>query len=603
MEIKVVVDPVTRIEGHLRMEAVVRDGVIAEAYSTGTTVRGIEIIVQDRDPRDVWAFVMRVCGVCTSMHGLASVRAVENALGITVPFNAEMVRNIMLGTLQSRDHLVHFYQLDALDWVDVVSALSADPAQASAIAQSLAPLNGEYSHWGTNSPGYFADVQKRVRKFVETNPKNNLFSTNRWCWGSKLYKLPPEVNLIGLAHYLQALEFQKEICKIQTIFGGKNPHPNYLVGGMACAINMQDPNAINMERLAFVKEIISKVQTFANEVFLPDAIAIMSFYPEWARLGGGLRNYLSYGDYPMNHYGDFGHCLQKQGIVMNRDLSHVEEFDPVSLDGLQEFVNNAWYKYSTGKDSGLHPSIGQTILDYTGPTGQFDWLGGDKPYSWIKTPRYKGQPMEVGPLARLAVNYAAGNEITREIADKTVATWSSLANKFNGRDCGITRDSFFSTAGRIIARAVDAVEAADYLGTCYNALISNIKGGDERMFDGSKWQPDSWPQDCMGFSLSEAPRGALAHYVHITDQKVSNYQMVVPTTWNGSPRDPNNLRSAFEESVIGTPVAVFAPDSAEMALSIMRTLHSFDPCMACAVHLYDENGTVVHRLEINTNNY
>lgn len=599
MEIKVVVDPVTRIEGHLRMEAVVRDGIISEAYSTGTMVRGIEIIVKDRDPRDVWAFVMRVCGVCTSMHGLASVRSIENALGIEIPYNAEMVRNIMLATLQSRDHLVHFYQLDALDWVDIVAALKADPAEASRIAQSLSPLNSAYTPWGENSPGYFADVQRRVKKFVEANPKNNLFSTNRWCWGSKLYKLPPEVSLIGLAHYLQALEFQKEICKIQTIFGGKNPHPNYLVGGMACAINMQDPNAINMARLSFVKEIAEKVAQFANEVFLPDCLAIMAFYPEWAKIGGGLHNYLSYGDYPMNHYGDFGNCLQKQGIVMNRDLSHVEPFDATRLDGLQEFVNNAWYKYSVGKDKGLHPSIGETILDYTGPTSAFDWLPGDQPYSWIKTPRYMGQPMEVGPLARLAVNYASGNDLTIDITDRAVKEWSALADKFNSRSCGIDRSSLFSTAGRILARAIDAVEAAEYMSICYNKLIDNIKAGDESMFNGSKWEPSTWPSDCMGFSLNEAPRGALAHYSHITHGKISNYQMVVPTTWNASPRDPANVRSAFEESIIGTPVAGFAPDSPEMALSIIRTLHSFDPCMACAVHLYDENGTVVHKIDIN----
>ncbi|MBD5244005.1 MAG: nickel-dependent hydrogenase large subunit [Barnesiella sp.] len=599
MEIKVVVDPVTRIEGHLRMEAVVRDGVITEAYSTGTMVRGIEIIVKDRDPRDVWAFVMRVCGVCTSMHGLASVRSIENALGIEIPYNAEMVRNIMLATLQSRDHLVHFYQLDALDWVDIVAALKADPAEASRIAQSLSPLNSSYSPWGENSPGYFSDVQRRVKKFVEANPKNNLFSTNRWCWGSKLYKLPPEVSLIGLAHYLQALEFQKEICKIQTIFGGKSPHPNYLVGGMACAINMQDPNAINMARLAFVKEIAEQVSRFANEVFLPDCLAIMAFYPEWAHIGGGLHNYLSYGDYPMNHYGDFGNCLQKQGIVMNRDLSHVEPFDAKRLDGLQEFVNNAWYKYSVGKDKGLHPSIGETVFDYTGPTSQFDWLPGDQPYSWIKTPRYMGHPMEVGPLARLAVNYASGNDMTIDITDRAVKQWSALTDKFNSRACGIDRNSLFSTAGRIIARAVDAVEAAEYMSICYNKLIDNIKAGDETMFNGSKWQPSTWPSDCMGFSLNEAPRGALAHYSHITHGKIANYQMVVPTTWNASPRDPANLRSAFEESIIGTPVAGFAPDSPEMALSIIRTLHSFDPCMACAVHLYDENGTVVHKIDIN----
>jgi len=599
MEIRVVVDPVTRIEGHLRMEAVVRDGVITDAISTGTMVRGIEIIVKNRDPRDVWAYVMRVCGVCTSMHGLASVRAIENCLGIEVPFNAEMVRNVMLGALQSRDHLVHFYQLDALDWVDIVGALKGDPAEASRIAQSISPLTDKYSPWGENSPGYFADVQRKVKKFVEANPKNNLFSTSRWCWGTKSYKLPPSVNLIGLAHYLQALEFQKEIGKIQTVFGGKNPHPNYLVGGMACAVNMQDPNAINMDRLAFVSHLIERVQAFANQVFLPDAIAIMSFYPEWFHIGGGLRNYLSYGDFPSQHYGETSSYMSHRGIVMDRDLSRVEEFDPDALDGLQEFVNNAWYKYTVGKDKGLHPSIGETILDYTGPTSNYEWLGADKPYSWIKTPRYKGAPMEVGPLARLAVNYAAGNELTVDLFDKTLARTQQMANTFNRRDCGITRQDFFSTAGRIIARAIDAVEAGEYMGRSYNALIENIKGGDESMFNGSKWEPDSWPLDCKGYSLSEAPRGAVAHYAHIQDKKIVNYQMVVPTTWNASPRDPKGQLSAFEASVIGTPVQGMAADSGEMALNIVRTLHSFDPCMACAVHLYDENGTVIHRVNVN----
>lgn len=601
METKVVVDPVTRIEGHLRMEAVVDDGVIKDAFSTGTMVRGIEIIVKDRDPRDVWAFVMRVCGVCTSMHGLASVRSIENAIGIEVPFNAEMVRNLMLGTLHSRDHLVHFYQLSALDWVDVVSALKADPAAAASIAQSLSPLNSRYTPWGENSPGYFEDVQRRVARFVKANPTNNLFSTNRWCWGSKLYKLPPEVNLIGVAHYLQALDFQKDICKIQTIFGGKNPHPNYLVGGMACAINMQDPNAINMERLSFVAEIIRKIQIFANEVYLPDCLAIMAFYPEWAKIGGGLRNYLTYGDFPLTHYGDTDSYLSKRGIVMNRDLSHVEEVDPTSLDGIQEFVNNAWYKYSVGKDKGLHPSIGETVFDYTGPTSQFDWLGGDEPYSWIKTPRYRNQPMEVGPLARVAVNYAAGNSESVELTDRSVARWRELTAKFNGSDHGINIQSLFSTAGRIIARAIETAEVGNYMGVCYNKLIENIKAGDERMFNGSKWEPDSWPLDCQGFSLSEAPRGALAHYSHIHNKRIVNYQMVVPTTWNGSPRDPFGQRSAFESSVIGTPVAGFAADSPEMALSIIRTIHSFDPCMACAVHLYDENGTLIHKVDIENN--
>ncbi|MDE6825458.1 MAG: nickel-dependent hydrogenase large subunit, partial [Paramuribaculum sp.] len=359
------------------------------------------------------------------------------------------------------------------------------------------------------------------------------------------------------------------------------------------------PNAINMARLDFVSSIADQIRTFANEVFLPDSLAIMSFYPEWTQIGGGLTNYLSYGDYPMGLPDETGKLLSKRGIVRNRDLSHVEEFDPESLDGLQEFVNNAWYRYSVGKDKGLHPSIGETIFDYTGPKQQFEWLGGDEPYSWIKTPRYKNMPMEVGPLARLAVNYAAGDDMTIDLTDRALARWQQMANTFSGRDCGITRESFFSTPGRIIARAIDATLAAEYLCTCFNQLITNIKNGDERMFDGSKWEPDTWPARARGYSLNEAPRGALAHYIDINNAKVANYQMVVPTTWNGSPRDPMGQRSAFEASVIGTPVAGMDPKGAEMALSIVRTLHSFDPCMACAVHLYDENGTTLHRININ----
>lgn len=598
MSQRVVVDPVTRIEGHLRMEAIVDNGVITDAFSSSTMVRGIEIIVKDRDPRDVWAFVMRVCGVCTSMHGLASVRAIENTLGIVVPPNAEMIRNIMLAALTCQDHLTHFYQLQAMDWVDIVSALSASPKEASSIAQSINPLNNKYSAWGDNSPGYFADVQKKVKKFIEVNPDNNMFSPKRWCWGSKSYKLPAAVNLIGLAHYLSALEFQKEIVKIQTVFGGKNPHPNYLVGGMACAINMSGPNAINIERLNLVGKIIQETQNFMNEVYLPDVLAILAFYPEWTRIGGGLRNYLSYGDYPTAHYGDVYSYKAKRGIVLNRDLSHVEPFDPDSLDGLQEFVNNSWYKYSVGKDKGLHPSIGETILDYTGPTEKYDWLGAEKPYSWVKTPRYKGMPMEVGSLARIAVNYASKDERVVDDVEKSLSRLKENVKAFTNKTPELSLDSLWSTAGRTLARSIEATEVADYGAEFFNQLINNINGGDTRTFNNEKWSPDRWDPDCMGYSLNEAPRGALAHYAHVRNQKVFNYQMVVPTTWNASPRDPMGQKSAFEASVIGTPVGSMDPKGGEMALNIIRTLHSFDPCMSCSVHLYDEKGDFIHQIDV-----
>ena len=570
MSKRIVVDPVTRIEGHLRIEADIENGIVEDAFSSGTMVRGIEIIVRDRDPREAWAYVGRVCGVCTSIHSLCSVRAVENALGIVVPPNAEMVRNLMQGALFMHDHVVHFYQLQALDWVDVMSALKADPGKASEIAQSL-------SAWPKSSRGYFREVQQKIGKFVNGG-QPGIFSNGYW--GHPAYKLPPEVNLIAVAHYLEALDVQKEIVKIQTIFGGKNPHPNFLVGGMACAVNINDPNALNLERLSLVAEIIEKSRDFIHEVYLPDVIAIASYYPEWTRIGGGLRNYISYGDYPMGNYGETSTYKSPRGIVVDRDLSHVEEFDPTADDGLQEFVNNSWYRYKEGKEAGLHPSAGETVLDYTGPTPPYAHLDTREPYSWIKTPRYKGLAMETGPLARAVIAYAAGQEDYKELIDRSL--WQ----------LHVPFEAMYSTVGRTLARAIESELVAHWMEEFYIRLLTQIKNGDQRMFNNIYWEPDSWPQQANGFGLTEAPRGSLAHYVDIENKKIKNYQMVVPTTWNASPRDVRGQRSAFEASLPGTPV-----HDSEAPLEIIRTIHSFDPCMACSVHLYDEEGKHIHQFD------
>ncbi len=261
---RIVVDPVTRIEGHLRLEVEVKDGKVVDAYSSGTMVRGFELILKGRDPRDAWAFVERACGVCTTVHALASVRAVENAVGITVPPNAELIRNLMFCAQYLQDHVVHFYHLHALDWVDVVSALKADPKKTSELAQSI-------SKWPKSSPGYFSDLQKRLTTFVESG-QLGIFANGYW--GHPAYKLPAEVNLIGVAHYLEALEWQKEIVKVHTIFGGKNPHPNYLVGGVPCSININEVNAINAERLAHVAKLFEDAKTFVEQVYIPDLLAI-----------------------------------------------------------------------------------------------------------------------------------------------------------------------------------------------------------------------------------------------------------------------------------------------------------------------------------------
>ncbi len=560
---RIVVDPITRIEGHLRIEVEVKDGKITDAYSSSPMVRGLENIVQGRDPRDVWAFVQRACGVCTTVHALASVRSVEDALGIQIPPNAEMVRNIMEGVLYMHDHVVHFYHLHALDWVDVVNALQADPAATSALAQSI-------SSWPKSSPGYFSDIKKRITRFVESG-QLGIFANGYW--GHPQMKLPPEVNLLAVAHYLEALEWQKEIVKVHTIFGGKNPHPNYLVGGMACAINPESPGGINAERLAYVGRLIKEGQQFVEQVYLPDLLAIASFYKDWGAIGKGFGNYMSYGDFPTNGYADVSNFKFPQGIILNRDLSQIYDVDHRNGD-IEEFVNNSWYEdYSAGKETGKHPWDGETNIKYTGPQPPYHSLDVSQPYSFIKTPRWQGKPMEVGPLARLLVGYARGNEEIQELVNGALA------------QLDVPVDALFSTLGRTAARGLETRLVANWTQEFYDTLVLNIKNGDTRMANTKLWEPKSWPAEAKGVGFCEAPRGALAHWIRIEDQKTANYQLVVPSTWNASPRDPKGQRSAYESTLLDTPVA-----DPELPLEIIRTIHSFDPCIACAVHLYDEHG-------------
>ena len=569
---RIVVDPITRIEGHLRIEAEIKDGVIVDAYSSSTMVRGIEEIVKGRDPRDVWAFVQRTCGVCTTVHALTSVRAVEDSLGIVVPPNAEMVRNIMAGALYMHDHVVHFYHLHALDWVDVVSVLSADPAQTSTIAQSI-------SNWPKSSPGYFSDVQKRIKKFVDSG-QLGIFANGYW--GHPQMKLPAEINLLAVAHYLEALEWQKEIVKVHTIFGGKNPHPNYLVGGMACAINTDDPGGINAERLAYVGQLLEEGKRFVEQVYLPDLVAIAGFYKDWGGIGKGFGNYMVYGDLPTNGYNDPSSFKFPSGVIKNFDISTLHEIDHRDSTEIVEYVNKSWYDYTAGDETGLHPWDGETNIKYSGPKPPYEHLDVDQKYSFIKTPRWKGEPMEVGPLARMLVGYAHGREEFTDIVNSTLSTL----------DVPVT--ALFSTLGRTAARGLETKLVAGWTMEFYNTLMSNIKNGDSRMANSENLDPSTWASESKGVGYMEAPRGALAHWVVIKDRKVANYQQVVPSTWNASPRDPKGIMSAYEACLIGTPVA-----DPELPLEIIRTIHSFDPCLACAVHLYDEHGKHISQV-VNT---
>ncbi|GHT81065.1 uptake hydrogenase large subunit [Betaproteobacteria bacterium] len=571
---RVVVDPVTRIEGHLRVEVNLDDNnVIRNAVSTGTMWRGLEVILKGRDPRDAWAFTERICGVCTGTHALTSVRAVENALGIDIPENANSIRNLMQLTLYAHDHLVHFYHLHALDWVDVVSALNADPKATSELAQSI-------SSWPLSSPGYFRDIQNRIKAFVESGQLGPFMNGY---WGNPAYRLPPEANLLAVTHYLEALDFQKDIVKIHTIFGGKNPHPNWLVGGMPCAINIHGAGAvgaINMERLNLVAGIIDRTIEFIDQVYLPDLVAIAGFYKDWT-YGGGLssQSLLSYGDIPerANDY-SASSLLLPRGAIINGDLTTVHEIDLADSGQVQEFVSHSWYKYAD-ESKGLHPWDGETTPHYDpgtnirGTRTRVESFDESAKYSWVKAPRWRGHAMEVGPLARYVIGYAQGKPEFKEPVDELLT------------NLGLPLEAIFSTLGRTAARGLEASWAAHKMRHFFDKLITTIKSGDETVANVDKWDPSTWAPETKGVGFTEAPRGALGHWIKIKNGKIDNYQAVVPTTWNGSPRDARGQIGAFEASLLDTPVA-----KADEPLEILRTLHSFDPCLACATHVMSPDG-------------
>src|SRR5210317_212984 len=572
MSERVVVDPITRIEGHLRIEAQMDGDRIAQAYSAGTMVRGIEIILRGRDPRDAWAFAQRICGVCTLVHGLASIRSVENALDYPIPQNAELIRNLMNGAQYVHDHVMHSYHLHALDWVDVVSALDADPKATSELAQSL-------SSYPKSSPGYFADMKKKLKGFVEAG-QLGIFA--KAYWGHPAYKLPPEANLMAVSHYLEALSWQRDVARLHTIFGGKNPHPNFVVGGVPCAIDLNSDSAINAKKLSQVQDIINQMKVFVEQVYVPDTLAIASFYKDWGSRGEGLGNFLTYGDFPSNGMADPSGFLIPAGAILNRDLSTIHDVDMNAADEIQEYVSHSWYDYKGGKDTGLHPYEGETNLNYTGPQPPYEHLDVDQSYSWLKSPRWNGNAMEVGPLARVLLLYAKGHEQTQALVKHALTTLDAPV------------EALFSTLGRTAARTLETAILADAMQGWLDALIANIKAGDTRTADESLWEPSSWPKSCQGVGVMEAPRGALSHWVVIEDEKIANYQAIVPSTWNAGPRDANGQPGAYEAALEDRHTMV----DPEQPLEILRTIHSFDPCIACAVHVTDPEGEELIQVKI-----
>ncbi len=566
---KVVVDPISRIEGHLRIEVQAENGRIADSWASSTQFRGIELVMQGRDPRDAWAYTQRICGVCTVVHAVASCRAVEDALDIRIPANANIIRNLVHGMQFVQDHVIHFYHLHALDWVDVVSALSANPDGTARIARQVSP-------WPNNSATYFKEVQDRVKTFV-SGGQLGIF-TNGY-WGHPAYKLPPEVNLLAVAHYLEALDWQRDVIRLHTVFGGKNPHPNFLVGGMASAINLNDTATINAERLTDIADMIRRARRFVEEVYWPDLVAIAGFYKDWAAIGGGVRNYMSVGEFPEADVRDTDSLYLPRGIILDNNLNEVLPYDH---EKVKEYVTHSWYEYAGGDEASLHPWQGETKVKYTGPEPPWTFLQDEAKYTWMKAPRYEDRPMQVGPLPRMLVAYASGHEEAR-----------ALVGEVLGR-LQVGPAALFSTLGRTAARGIETVMLARRMQKWYDDLIARIKGGDTTTFSRDKWDPDTWPATAQGYGYLDAPRGALGHWVQIDNGAISRYQCVVPSTWNCSPRDARGQMGPYEAALVDNHPLV----DPERPIEILRTIHSFDPCMACGVHVLDATGAVVTEVKV-----
>jgi len=560
----ITVDPITRIEGHLRIDVEVDRGKVQNSWSSGQMWRGIEKILEGRDPRDAWIFTQRICGVCTTVHALASVRAVENALRLEIPLNAQLIRNILIAAHGLHDHIVHFYHLSALDWVDVVSALKGDPVRAAVLANSLSP-------WPHNSAAQLKAVKDKLNDFVA---KGQLGIFTNGYWGHPAMKLPPDVNLLAVHHYLQALEYQKKANQVVAILGSKTPNiQNLAVGGVANAINLDNQATLNMQKLYMIKDLLTQVKDFVEQVYLPDVAAIGAMYAPWLSYGAGVTNYLAVPDMPLDTKGT--QFDLPGGTIFNADLGAVKKIesfdDPYFRDNVAESIAHSWYD----GDWQLHPWEEDTVPAYA----DFDHNG---KYSWVKSPRFDGKPMQVGPLSQVLVGFATGHEPTQRWA-----TWMlNTAGKVAGAK--LSPAVLHSTLGRHAARAIRCAVFAELALKHWELLINNIASGDTDIF--TPWEYPAGEQ--QGFGFHEAPRGVLSHWVVIDNGKIKNYQCVVPSTWNAGPRDGNDQMGPYEASLIGNPVA-----DPERPLEVLRTIHSFDPCLACAIHTLDAEGREVSKVK------
>ena len=560
---RVVIDPITRIEGHLRIEVEVdENNVIQKAYSSSTLWRGIELILKGRDPRDAGLMAQRICGVCTYSHYKAGIEAVEDALGVEPPYNAKLVRSLLNESLYMHDHVVHFYHLHGLDWVDIVSALSADPQKASELAFKYTAIP---IATGTDE---LTAVKERVKGFVakgQMGPFANAY------WGNKTYKFSPEQNLIALSHYLKALELQRVAAQMFAIFGAKQPHPQSLVvGGVTCVRDILNPS-----RLAEWKSKYEIVKDFIDRAYYADIVMAAEAYgTEASVLGGvGVKNFLAADAFLLNHTEN----LFQSGYIKNGDISKVYDIDEMKIE---EDVTHAWYK----GEKPLQPYDGVTEENYTGfvdgdtVNGKAKVINPKEKYTWVKAPRYDKTPMEVGPLACLLVNYARGN--------KKVQT---AVNDFLKRT-GLPVAALFTTLGRTAARMLQTKLISDNAIITFNALVENVKTDDTTY---TKFEIDR-DKEYKGRFIGEVPRGTLSHWVRIKNGVIENYQAVVPTTWNAGPMDANGQVGPYEASLVGLKL-----EDPTKPLEVLRVIHSFDPCMACSVHVMDIKGREISEFKVN----
>ncbi len=561
----ITVDPITRIEGHLRIDVEVDRGKVTNSWSSGQMWRGIEKILEGRDPRDAWVFTQRICGVCTTVHAIASVRSVENALQINPPLNAQLIRNLLISAHSLHDHIVHFYHLSALDWVDVVSALDGNPRTTARLAESL-------SDWPGNGEKDLAAVKAKVADFVS---KGQLGIFTNGYWGHPAMDLPPDVNLLAVSHYLQALEVQKIANKVVTVLGSKTPNiQNLAVGGVANAINLDNEATLNMAKLYQIKGYLEEVKTFIDQVYFTDVAAIGAMYAPWLGYGAGVTNYLSVPELPLNAEGT--QFQMPGGVIMNADLGSFQAItsfnDPLFRDNVAESIAHAWYDGDWQK----HPWEEDTVPAYS----EYDYNGR---YSWVKAPRFNDEPMQVGPLAQVLAALAAGDEMTTKFALEFLDVAGSIAG------AKLTPAVLHSTLGRHAARAIRARVIAHQALAHWEALVANIASGDTDIFT-----PFEFPAgEIQGFGFHEAPRGTLSHWCVIENGKIKNYQCVVPSTWNAGPRDGNDRMGPYEASLVGNPIA-----DEERPLEVLRTIHSFDPCLACAIHTHDTEGNEKSKVRV-----